>query len=138
VYDSGGELIWADDDSGGGYNAAIVGMPVSEGETYEIRAQSYDEASGGEYIISLTVAPPPQEVVEINFGDTLANDLEPGREIQFVFEGRQGDHVRVRVTGAFDSYLILRDQRGVIIAQDDDSGGDYQPLLSNVELPEDG
>ncbi|HLA43030.1 MAG TPA: DVUA0089 family protein, partial [Aggregatilineales bacterium] len=138
VYDADGQLVASDDDSGGGYNAAILGVPLNAGQTYEIRTTSYENSAAGEYILVLNIAPPPLDVVEIGFDDSVDGTMVPGREILYTFSAAAGDRIRVRITSEFDPYLVLRDADGLIIAEDDDSGGDLQPLLSNVTLPADG
>ena len=44
----------------------------------------------------------------------------------------------ITVQSDFDAKLTLRDARGEVLAEDDDSGGDLRPLLKDIRLPENG
>lgn len=138
VYDSDGALIATDDDSGGGYNAALSALNVTAGETYEIRALGYSDTESGDYVLTIAQTAPPPLPVAIEYGQTLDSVILPGLETEFFFSGTANDVISAEVTSSFDTYLTLKDEEGNVLAEDDDSGGELQAALLNYVLPETG
>ena len=52
VVDSVGQVIAADDDSGGNYNAPIAGLAIAQAGDYRIQARRYGSGAG-EYRLSV-------------------------------------------------------------------------------------
>ncbi len=56
----------------------------------------------------------------------------------WMFDGRRGEHVAIDMTSSdFDSYLVLRDPDGALVASDDDGGEGNNARIRTV-LPRDG
>ena len=88
-------------------------------------------------------------IVAENDGGTLAIDQtvfgavdSPGDVDDWVLTGEAGQTIDIAVIADdltfFDPVLDILAPDGTLLASDDDSGGDLQPLASAVELPEDG
>ncbi|MCL4877401.1 MAG: pre-peptidase C-terminal domain-containing protein [Anaerolineae bacterium] len=138
VLDSTGFEIAFDDDSGEELNAFISEIALRGGETYTIEVRSYLDQGFGPYDLTVMLAPEAPQAVPIKYGDTMEAELIAGLETRFVFEGQADDVVSIMVMSGFDASLELMDPSGVVIASDDDSGGDLQPLIDAVQLPADG
>jgi hypothetical protein len=104
------------------------------------------------------ISPPITSIVGIptptpisTFGEVI-NELVEGQdqgglleadslEQVFTFEGASGQIVNIRLarlSGNADPFLRLISPDGIVLAVDDNSGGDDSALLRNVPLPEDG
>jgi hypothetical protein len=79
---------------------------------------------------------------ELIDGQVQGGLLEAGSlEQVFTFSGAQGQIVNIRLarlSGSADPFLRLISPDGIVLAVDDNSGGDDSALLRNVPLPEDG
>jgi PKD repeat protein len=137
VYDETGQLVTEDDDSGGGTNAAITRLELEAGQQVEIHAMSYSSGSG-EYIISVSAAPEVPPVVAIAYGDTVDGSIVAGVSADFTFEASAGDVFSAMVNAEFDSYILLLDDAGNILMEDDDTGGDLQGAILNFPLTQAG
>lgn len=75
----------------------------------------------------------------IAIGDTVEGVLDESTpRMVYVFPGEQGMHVRIALLSeVFDTFLILNDPAGEVLAQDDDSGDDLNAQIW-VTLPADG
>jgi hypothetical protein len=74
----------------------------------------------------------------IRLGDTLQGLLSTGeREIEYTFEGEQGQLITITMTQVdeMDPYLRLEDARGGVLAQDDDSAGSLNARIGPFRLP---
>jgi len=115
LYDSRGNMIEEDDDSGDGRNA-LIAMYLEEGETYRITAGFWGSSGGSStYTLSVTLAPE----IPSNGGTVVANgatgfSFTPGQSGSWVFETTNN--------GASDPRLFIYDSSGALIADDDDSG----------------
>ena len=138
LYDADGILLESDDDSGGGFNASINGVALEAGAEYEIQASPFEPEASGDYVITIDITQPPPETVTIAYGDSFDSLVIPGKPTNFVFEGAQNDVVSITMNGDFDGYLTVLDDGGIILTEDDDSGGDLQPAISSMVLPQDG
>ncbi|GHV77279.1 hypothetical protein AGMMS49942_21000 [Spirochaetia bacterium] len=143
VYDSRGEVIARDDDSGYQGNAKLVtGIPGAD--SVYIRVNSYQGATGRYYIHTRFMAPVKPDPFEND--DSLANakDIQPDSSQERNFTAAADvDWVRLQIktggtyelkTVAADNYLDtlieLFDTKEELIAQDDDSGGYWNAFLS--------
>ncbi len=140
VLSASGMEIAFDDDSGPELNAFISQIEMLGGQTYTIEARSYLDEGAGNYQISVTVAPETPPAVTIKYGDTLEAELVEGVPTTFVFEAAANDVISVAVQSAsgFDAYVEVLDADGILIGADDDSGGELQPLIRALTIPESG
>lgn len=138
VLDASGVEIAYDDDSGTELNAFISRVELRTGETYTIEARSYLDEGAGAYDLSVTLSPEVPPSVSIKYGETIETELISGIETTLIFEGAANDIVSIRVSSEFDAYMEVLDSSGNIIAYDDDSGGELQPFIENLQLPTDG
>lgn len=86
-----------------------------------------------------TVTAPQGEL--LTYGQMVDGELtEQTQEgVVYTFEGAQGDVISIIVqTGEFDSLVRVIAPDGLELAFDDDSGGDLNPLISGLTLPQDG
>jgi len=126
----------SNDDGGDGTNARLVVVLPASG-TYTAAVSSFSEArSAGRYTLALTTSGAPPEagrIARIAVGQRLAGRLEDGdparpeggREDVWEFDGRSGQDVIIELrSGAFDTYLELRDPQGSVVAENDDGLGD--------------
>lgn len=71
----------------------------------------------------------------LNVSDSLTDDFS----LTYSFSGSQGDVVEIElVSPDFDAYLILEDDTGAILTEDDDSAGDLNAAIGPYTLPYDG
>lgn len=129
-----GEGLAEDDDSGDGNNSSLSVTLPSNG-TYHVIVSSYEEGSTGAYEIRLD-------------GTTQSGNLQANAPLwetryvkqgdRYAFQGRAGEEVQIRLDSPdFDPYLMLQNAAGETIAENDDSQGTYNSLLT-VILPETG
>jgi hypothetical protein len=119
--------------------------------TYTLVVSAYSEGrSGGRYSVALaTAAAPagPGQVAQIAPGQRLSGRLEEGDhqrggggyEDEWEFDARAGQDVTVEMrSGAFDTYLELRDPRDRIVAENDDGLGEGTDSFLMAHLREAG
>ncbi len=139
VYSPEGVQLATDDDSGGNFNARItLDLPASG--LYSVFALPY--RGSGSYTLLLQSAE-PLIAGTLAYGATGEGILEPDQEQAWLFDGTAGDLIEIAARTApdattLDLQLTLLDSDGAEIAFDDDSGGDYNPLLTAIALPADG
>ncbi|MCB9450749.1 MAG: PPC domain-containing protein [Anaerolineaceae bacterium] len=128
-------VYFSDDDSGPDFNALLVFFVPQTG-SYIITANTWT-SDGGNYTLAVNrgnVTPLTlDQPIDVTF------DAEH-TAFYFSFTGQSGDVVNVRgvSSGDVDTSLKLDGPNGDQIAFDDDSGGNFDPLISNAVLPEDG
>ncbi|MBN2389858.1 MAG: WD40 repeat domain-containing protein [Anaerolineae bacterium] len=128
-----GSILAKDDDSGGGLDAWISDIRLSQDGTYVVAAGGFG-GSLGRYTLRLEGAK------LINFGESVPGDL--AKNIFWAFEGQAGQMIKIAMNAMnyyeFDPYLRLSDSSGNVIAEDDDSGGNYNARIAGFILPHDG
>jgi serine/threonine-protein kinase len=73
----------------------------------------------------------------INFGDTENGYLSRNQIATYTFKGIAGDTISVSADATFDSTLLLYlADSNLAIAQDEDSGGNNNPLINGFKLPQ--
>ncbi len=129
----GEELIVEDDDSGHGRNSrAVFSVPVT-GE-YVMWIVSYETEVLGEYRLAVrrgtgpAVATPAASQPEVSYGSLSANSLrlETDNSPYAVHEisAVAGETFEITMESTdFDTYLLLFDPAGNLLAEDDDAGG---------------
>jgi hypothetical protein len=142
-----GEVLREDDDSGGGLDA-LVELTAPYAGTYLVVATTYAGLTGP-YTLSVRDAHDvaATEWTELTLPQVVAGRLEYGDSIapltgayrdNYRFTGEAGTHVEIRANSLeVDAMLALIGPSGLLIAEDDDSGGGLNALI-NVILPESG
>ncbi len=137
-----GTLVTQDDNSGGSGNPLINYTAVSGG-TYTVEVTSATNNAVGNFSITLTITTPTTNActpTAIAAGQTLSGSLtsnclsgqRPGRYAQlYTFSASTGQNIQVAVSsGAFDGYAYLISPGGAVVAEDDDAGGNHNPLIT--------
>jgi hypothetical protein len=134
LLDPSNNVVAQNDDGGDGTNSRIRFTLTSSGQ-WTIGANSFSAGGTGSYTLTLagcgttTCAPTPTSIAcnSTRSGTLSTTDcwLADGSYYDiFTFSGAAGTPVRVQMrSAAFDSYLILVDPAGTIVAFDDDSLG---------------
>ena len=111
---------------------------------YYLLVINTDEGFGtsDDYFFDLTLTrgiPPEPGGGPISIGESVDGDLQVGIHDEWTFTAAAGDYVTISmVSDDFDTYLELYGPSGAILTQDDDSGGDLDSLIRNVQLPSAG
>ncbi len=141
----------SNDDGGDGNNARIMTVLPNNG-TYTIVVSAYSEnRTGGRYTLMLastnTSVGAAGQTARINYGQRLAGRLESGdrtreaggTEDWWEFDGRGGQDVTIELrSGAFDTFLELRDPHGERVAENDDGLGEGTDSFIIAHLAESG
>lgn len=134
VRDPNNEVLGEDDDSGGGTNAHLTMLAPSAGR-YTILANSYGPNEYGDYTLHVR-RETTGEVVGTWRGELDTNDPKTFSEFSHpteTLEASAGEVYEIVLMSAeFDAYLVVENEDGVAIAEDDDSGGSTN---SKVTLP---
>jgi hypothetical protein len=132
--------IGFDDDSGEDYNARLE-VFVEAGKKYLFRLGCYDAQESGTYSVRATFEAVPPDT-ERNTERSRAVPIKLGEAVQVFFRApsesrwyrydipRAGTTFIVQTRGNTDTYVALYDARGNMIAEDDDSGEDYNAYIS--------
>ena len=131
LYDSEGNMLAEDDDSGTSTNARIFWW-VQAGRRYLIRITGYDGA-GGAYRFSVSNF----SINEIELGVPQERIFENASDIhQFVFNITEESYYEIKTVAKdkeLDTFIQLYDESLELIDEDDDSGGEFDAYL-NVPL----
>ncbi len=144
--------VQENDDTDSLYHSQII-TDLSETGTYRAQVTSFETGETGAYRLSIAqsaaVAAAPgqasRDTVELALGQSVSGELqdsdseyEPSRfQDLYSFSGSAGQHVRVDLSGDFDTYLVLRGPGGEEFTNDDYNGS-YTRSLIDVTLPEAG
>ncbi len=137
-------LVGYNDDSNGTLNSRLE-VTLPQTGSYRILAHSYARSTSGAYRIRLTLGAPSAMDGDdgrwLSFGQTLRGAISPSTDRDtYYFNAVAGRTVSLRMierTPSLDSYLELYDPSGSKIAENDDSGGDYNSWLV-ATLPSSG
>lgn len=134
----GDALYLEDDDSAGNFNARLeTTLPVDG--FYIIIANSFAEGQAGRYNLSLNDVGSYilQQTGRLATGDAIARD---GTLFdRYSFEGRAGQAVTIDLRSQeFDTYLVLLDSTGNVLADNDDSREDTTNSQLTATLPATG
>jgi serine protease Do len=151
LLDADGNSVAFDDDSGGGYDALIQTTLPTSGD-YLLLANTYESGQSGSYRLQLSsgtgnvAATPPSASGTLNIQrsgslDDSDNTLPSDGSLfdAYEFSGRAGQTVEIRLTSTeFDTYLILVDESGASIDQNDDASNTTTNSFLRVTLPQTG
>ncbi|MBI5667743.1 MAG: PPC domain-containing protein [Chloroflexi bacterium] len=131
---AGAELA-TDDDSGGSLNAQIALYTLPQTGTYTVSVESFSGAGGAFTLSVQEVTPVPIEYTQTVQGTLAAHMPAP----VYRFTGQAGDVVAISAEASdFDAYLTLSRPNAGALAEDDDSGGNLNPLIGPYTLPTTG
>ena len=137
LYDSQGNLINSDDDSGGNLNPRLT-FSVSETGTYYVLIHGFSTDSYGNYNLTLTEGSGIcRNSQPITLGDTVNGTIQSYVENCYSFTTTSAQAYTFWVESSIDTVLVLYDQDGNEIGFDDDSGGNFNPRLQ-ISLPNAG
>lgn len=133
--DDRGTLVSENDDGGDGTNSLLTARLPRNGR-YRIIARSFgDSERSGFYELTLTVASgtaaAPGRAQELRLDEVMVGRLESGDSVVgdgswadvFTFRApNDGELVLEMRSGAFDTYLIVRESDGATLGTDDDGG----------------
>ena len=128
-----GDVIAHDDDGGTGTDSMLA-MLLPDSGRYEVWVTAFDDGDSGPYTVAVGDTGPFRLALNAMELGELLPDGTGGR---WVFDGTEGQEISVLVLALFDTKLELVSPTGVVIAEDDDSGGGTNPLLEN-RLPDSG
>ena len=120
IHDSNGLLVGADDDGAGNKNALMI-INLYAGETYSLKAGFYRGTGSFKLKVSQCV------VIPEDGGDVIITEpsvcvFTPGQSGAWEF--------RTSDSGSSDPILELHDAAGNLIAEDDDSAGGHDALIT--------
>lgn len=136
-----GTLLGTDDDSYGFPNAWLKDYPLPETGLYEIYASCV--TGTGLYYLTLELGAssvPPIGGGAIAYGETKTGTIQDciqGGDT-WVFYGNAGDSIEITMTdtSGLDPYLMLQQDPGIYLTEDDDSAGNLDALITYT-LPAD-
>ena len=137
LYGPNQEDLGRDDDSGGGRNARLD-ITLSTGGTYLVLANSYGATEQGQYELRVTSL---GEAAYILRNRGVLNTLDqrlPDNSLyeEYVFTGQQGQTVAITLNSQdFDAYLLLIDDQGNKIAENDDYAQNGTDAAMQIVLP---
>ncbi|NDJ62763.1 MAG: hypothetical protein GYB67_16695 [Chloroflexi bacterium] len=141
LYDSSGQVIEQDDDSGPNLSSLIARFELPASDSYAITARSRG-GEPGEYTLSLyrvdPGADPSDAPTPIEYGAIVEGEMTNVTGVGYTFKGVANEVVTIDLQGDFDTYLTLLGTDGDEIASDDDGGTGSNSLISLFTLPENG
>jgi hypothetical protein len=152
LYSGSSSFITSNDDGGGGLDSQIIFTPTTTG-TYFIDAGAFADFYSGSYRVSVTASSPADDFVantsttgSVSVGGSATGNLEfAGDHDWFRVQLIAGVHYTIELLGVSvaagslgDPYERLYSSSGVLLRQDDDSGGalnsriDFTPTSSDT------
>lgn len=155
-------LLAEDDDSGSEVGAgsldSFLSLTISQAGYYYVIASRAGMDTGfstGAYVLAVGVPEAEPEVTEtddtglpagveyagvVSAGETITGSIADASYLHlYDYEGQAGEEITITMTGSgnLDAYLGLFDPAGEVIAEDDDSLGGLNAVIT-VKLPETG
>lgn len=135
--DASGQQVAYNDDHDG-LNSQIGPLPLPSAGQYTIIARSFGDFADGPYTLSLEFVQVTAGGGSIAYGQTVSAVRVANQNDNYVFTGSAGDAVEIFLSSEdYDTYLELHGPDNVVVAQDDDSGGSLDSLIT-VTLPTTG
>ena len=137
LYGPNQEDLGRDDDSGGGRNARLD-ITLATGGTYLVLANSYGATEQGPYELSISSL--GETAYILNEGGVL-NSLDQrladnSLYEEYLFNGQQGQAVTITLNSQdFDAYLLLIDDQGNKITENDDYAQNSTDAAVQIALP---
>lgn len=139
LYDSSGNQLATDDDSGGSHNSLIYYTPSTSG-TFYLGAEGYTTHTGT-YSVSVTAlaaedyAASPATVGALTVGSSATGNINySGDSDWFRVTLTAGTKYQIRENGISlsDPYLHLHNSSGATVAANDDNGSDLDSLITYI------
>jgi hypothetical protein len=134
-----GDTLVFDDDSGGSLDALIEYYVLPADGLYRIIASDISGESG-QYELFLRIAQLSIKGTLVP-GQTVSAALERGSRHHWLFDGKAGDFVTISMDALakdLDVYLEVYTPNGEQVATDDDSGGNSNAAIFELELTDTG
>jgi hypothetical protein len=152
LYDPTGELVASDDDNGVGLNPLIQDFALTSAGQYQIQLSGFGVADSASFTLTLTnnpdalvtsgptttepTSPAVDDESNLSYGDTVEGTLALGDVATYRFGATAGDVITLSATSeAFDGFLEVLASNGDLVISDDDSGGNFNPLIENFTIP---
>lgn len=131
VKNQDGENLASDDDSGDNLNARLI-FRAPESATYEIVATTFGKSQSGPYTLTITPQAPAAQAKLVNGQAALEGQFKEGvSEKSYEVALKKGVYVIEMKSDDFDTYLILKNDKGKELVRNDDIGqGDLNSRLS--------
>ncbi len=138
LFDSKGEVVGSDDDSGADSNAQLIAMLEPGVYCAQIAAYGGTDASPLVVPFSVSAAPPADACIKNaappvelrNDSDEIISTGVLGEPVNVAFRLAEGTGLSIAARSPmFDTILTLQDEWGREVATDDDGGGDTNSLL---------
>jgi hypothetical protein len=133
-----GEFIASNDDSGESLNAALFDVPIRKSGPHTIVVRGYGGTTGI-YGLALTGGHPTIGGGTLASGDSRQVVLSK-QGFKWRYQGQQDTYLTVTIEAEalLDSRLALYGPDGILLTQDDDSGGGLNAEIYEFQLPADG
>ncbi len=123
LYSANGVLVDDSDDDGRFHDAQMIEVQIPADGTYRIFARSYDDDGAGKYQLFVDSQTNMGANIQTAI-PTLYSAIEHGLvgdyETIFAFDGKRDDLVTIVLSSVeFDSYLVLADSFGTVLAEND-------------------
>lgn len=151
VMNEKGEIIATNDDLTETLDAAIEGLLILEPGFYTIMASRFGEEAGdsrGSYVLTLETAPTsgqgltPDGALLLRYGTELQGEIDAETPFRYyTFGAGRGDIVTItmdRKGGNLDPFLVLANEQGIQLVEDDDSGPSNNAVIQSYIIPESG
>lgn len=134
-----GRVIAEDDDGGFGLDARLRFVAPADGGYSVLVGAAFGEPPSGDFTLRISAVDTPR-AVRIGDDNILIQAGEPFSAALFTFDAEAGQIISLGATslGDDDIAIILYGPDGVVVAEDDDSGGGLNPLLVAQNLPTSG
>ncbi len=148
--DDQNDILARDDDSAAGYDAALNSQQLPRDGTYFLIVTRFGQARGlttGSYSLTLAHAGlvDTGSGAALQYGDSVVDNLDQTKFQQiYAFHATRGDYINAsmqRISGDLDSYLILADSQGNILATNDEdpaSPGTLDAALADLRIEKTG
>jgi hypothetical protein len=141
--DVDGNIVAENDDVSKGNTNAEIDFTLEADGTYFFAVLGYD---AGDYTVALDAASSGGEggnvgdIIPLEYNDIVVGEaISMDEGIVYSFDGQEGDEVTVvAVSEETDTYLLVVDDEGNIIAENDDMEKGVTDAGVTVELPSDG
>lgn len=143
LYDAQGRLLLENDDGGTDGNGRID-VFLSDTGRYYVKVRHYDGSDQGEFQLGVRLiqATPDEWEPDDNRQDARVTPVDgavqihnftPADEVDWISFSIQATRtVEIKTSGNIDTYMVLYDQLGNRLDEDDDSGGDYNARIERV------
>ncbi len=140
LVDNNGNLLAAADDRSGSLDSEIETVQIPEDGFYFLVATRFGQALGvteGSFGLELQrIGVLSQAGVFLTYGDSVVGAVSGETPVlRYVFEARRGDIVTVnmqRISGSLDAYVALEDEKGQVIATNDDLDGTLDAAITDL------